>query len=750
MADTIDLANYKYTLTLDSSGYDSGMGKAQEVAETMKTKLDGVGNFLKTTFTAGLVAAGAAIAGTVTEGVKSYADLEEQMSKFQSTTGASAEQVSKVQDITKDLYKTNTDSMEDIVATSSAMMTQLGTTTDQIGALQQTVMDFAKTTGMANTDVVGAVDDIGDAWGLTAEQSVGYLDVLKKSSEEYGTDVSSVTSALAQAAPASKALGLSLDQTNGIMNMFAASGLDSSQAITALTYAAKTVKSPEEFQKMLADIQAISDPTARAQKAVELFGARAGVALSNAFDNNQSLQDFVLTTEDCTGAVSDASAAFDSNFNVQLELAKKQFSGLSMEIGQKLMPTINSILSWVTTNMPAITSAIQGAINFISGLITPFINGIKTLVSSFTSAGSEANSSFSKIKEAISSAITTVQGIIQSFVNLISIVWSQWGDKITTVVTTSFNAVLPIIQTALTLIKNVIDTVTALISGDWKGFFEGLKNTASSMFTLIKNVFTGAFSILQSTLSAAFTTMKNTAINLFNALWTGLKLIFANIQSWFQSSWNGIITWLTGLATRFYNAAVTIFTSLWNGLKSIWESISTWVSEVFDGVITTITGFATKFFDAGASIFNNLWEGIKSIWTGISKWVSEKVSWIADQLAFWKSAQATMSSGSSGSSSGVKVTVTTKSTKVNGSHANGLDYVPFDNYVALLHRGERVLTAAQNVAYTGNQSAGKNGDTVTLSIGDIHVHEADNVEQFAEAIMRQLPNALLQQRYKRR
>lgn len=739
MANTIDLANYRYTMTLDSSGYDSGMDKAQEVAETMKSKLDGVGSFLKTTFTAGLVAAGAAIAGTVTEGVKSYADLAEQMSKFQSTTGASADQVSKVQDIAKELYKTNTDSMEDIVATSSAMMTQLGTTTDQIGSLQQSIMDFAKTTGMANTDVVGAVDDIGDAWGLTAEQSVGYLDVLKKSSEEYGTDVSAVTSALAQAAPASKALGLSLDQTNGIMNMFAASGLDSSQAITALTYAAKTVKSPEEFQKMLADIQAISDPTERAQKAVELFGAKAGVALSNAFDNNQSLQDFVLTTEDCTGAVSDASAAFDSNFNVQLELAKKQFSGLAMEIGEKLMPIINSVLSWVTTNMPAITSAIQGAINFISGILTPFGGVIKTLISSFTGAGSEANASFTKIKDAISTAITTVQGIIQSFVNLISAVWSQWGDKIVSVVTTAFNAALPIIQTALTLIKNVIDTVTALISGDWSGFFTGLKNIASSTFTLIKDVFTGAFSILGSILSAAFTTMKDNAVNLFTALFTGLRSIFASIQLWFQNAWNGLLTWLKGLATGFYNAAVTIFNSLWQGLKSIWESITGWVSDAFNGVITTITGFATTFFNAGASIFTSMWDGIKSIWTSISEWVSEKVSWIADKLAFWNSASATMSSGTSSSS-----------ITINGSHANGLDYVPFDNYVALLHKGERVLTAAQNASYSGNQGAGKAGDTITLKIGDIHVHEADNVDQFSEAIVRELPSRMLQQMYKRR
>lgn len=37
----------------------------------------------------------------------------------------------------------------------------------------------------------------------------------------------------------------------------------------------------------------------------------------------------------------------------------------------------------------------------------------------------------------------------------------------------------------------------------------------------------------------------------------------------------------------------------------------------------------------------------------------------------------------------------------NGQHYNGLDYVPYDGYTAMLHKGERVLTEKENRAYSG-------------------------------------------------
>lgn len=58
--------------------------------------------------------------------------------------------------------------------------------------------------------------------------------------------------------------------------------------------------------------------------------------------------------------------------------------------------------------------------------------------------------------------------------------------------------------------------------------------------------------------------------------------------------------------------------------------------------------------------------------------------------------------------------------KVKGLHANGLDYVPFDNYIANLHKDEAILTADGNKTFNQNTTNSSTNKQITVNFyGDI-------------------------------
>lgn len=76
-----------------------------------------------------------------------------------------------------------------------------------------------------------------------------------------------------------------------------------------------------------------------------------------------------------------------------------------------------------------------------------------------------------------------------------------------------------------------------------------------------------------------------------------------------------------------------------------------------------------------------------------------------------------------------------RQSREEGSHAAGLGRVPYDNYAALLHEGERVLTASQARELDRGGSGG--GVTVNLS-GSWTVRSEEDAEELAEILVRKI------------
>jgi hypothetical protein len=119
-----------------------------------------------------------------------------------------------------------------------------------------------------------------------------------------------------------------------------------------------------------------------------------------------------------------------------------------------------------------------------------------------------------------------------------------------------------------------------------------------------------------------------------------------------------------GIVMNVFRAFSALFKGDWEGL--------------WDAVKGIIKGFFNIFKTIGKALFGKLWEGIKEKWNDLKDWVTEKVEWIQKQ---WNKVTG-----------GVK---TYKET-TGFQHASGLNYVPYDGYAAMLHRGEKIIPAGEN------------------------------------------------------
>lgn len=266
--------------------------------------------------------------------------------------------------------------------------------------------------------------------------------------------------------------------------------------------------------------------------------------------------------------------------------------------------------------------------------------------------------------------------IVVDFIAQLIAAWAEWADSN----------------------QETIDAVMAALSSLW----EWVQELAATVLDVIK-AFMGA-------MSAFWKAHGGEIIAIIKPLWEGVKVII-------DTALNVIMALFRAFSALFKGDWSGFWTEIKNLLKSLWDGIVQLVPLLLQAFVKAFELGFSLLFDVGERLFNALWDGLKSVWEGIVSWVSEKVSWLADKLAFWRSGKSQMSEGDD----------------IDGSHATGLSYVPYDGYVAELHKGERVLTADEAIGYgqEGGVSIAKLADTII-------VREEADIDKIATALHRKI------------
>lgn len=217
-------------------------------------------------------------------------------------------------------------------------------------------------------------------------------------------------------------------------------------------------------------------------------------------------------------------------------------------------------------------------------------------------------------------------------------------------------------------------------------------------------------------------TVQQTTMNILTNMANGVSIKKGELTTLFRQLGidvpNSLVTQLASMSPSVQQQAVQLLMQLQNGEASqrpaVLQQMRDLGIKVDDSVASGIQGNTGKVKTESGKVGSAGHSEMQSKMNKTLKSPNVDSSTTSSASREASSAFSAMQSFFAGRSIGVKIKATIEAAKqaASGSHANGLDYVPYNGYIAELHKGERVLTKQENVRYNkGEGNTSGNGDT---------------------------------------
>ena len=377
--------------------------------------------------------------------------------------------------------------------------------------------------------------------------------------------------------------------------------------------------------------------------------------------------------------------------------------GTVISVGGKIIAGIKAVAAFISGVLSPAIGTISAPVLAVIAVIGALIAAGVALYKNWEEVCAWAQEAWEAITQAVGNAVEAIGEFFSNLGQAVSDTITAIGEWLSDLWDSIFNFFSELLSNIGDWLDGIWEKVTGFIdtlvsiAGRIGEFFGSILSAVGEFFTeLFSNVATALSDIVQSIVQFG-SDLINKAIEIGSNFVNNFAQAFTNLVSSVTGFINDFITAIMQWGQDLWNKAAEIGRGFVDAIVGSVEKVGHYFSEIFDDIINTVTDLLPKMIDAGGKIITNLWEGMKSVFTSVAEWITNSLSNLFAPIGdFFSNLFAPIGDFFGGIGS-----------FFSGSHANGLDYVPYNGYIAQLHEGERVLTKQENEEYNdGNNNKG--------------------------------------------
>ena len=336
------------------------------------------------------------------------------------------------------------------------------------------------------------------------------------------------------------------------------------------------------------------------------------------------------------------------------------------------------------------------AMTTISGSLAMAKGAWSNFVTSLGDKNGDVKGAMNDLTESVVAVASNLMPTIMEVLGNVGVIIETFAPEIASAIPGLFDQLLPpLLSAAVSLVKSlaenlpkilqslinaivnaaplIIDGIVVAFEAIVKSLPALIQQIADALPVLVPQIIEGIAKmvvILAENLPDILASLVDVLIGLFAGVWEGIKEVFSldKVGEFFASIWNGIKNAFGSVADWFKN----IFSNAWQAVKDVFST----GGKIFDGVKD---GIVTAFKAV-----------VNAIITGINKVIAIPFNTINGILNFIRNIDILGFTPFDGLWKQDPLAVP-QIPKL----ARGLDFVPYNEYPALLHRGEAVLTATE-------------------------------------------------------